>query len=125
MASDDHAGVGRARRVSKGANMPQDNPSEATKQQNANASLKPGSSSEDARKVGGKGDFGAPEGGGAGRVAERDYVSRHTKGRGPGATAPFDFEHDGVRDHGAGGRDSGPGSASGGDVDPDIVGVGT
>jgi hypothetical protein len=39
----------------------------------------------------------------------------------PGAAQPFAFEQDGVRDHGAGG----PGSASGGDIDPDIVGVGT
>jgi hypothetical protein len=43
----------------------------------------------------------------------------------PGNAQPFGFEHDGVRDHGAGGRDTGPGSASGGDIDPDIVGVGT
>jgi len=107
--------------------MPQDNPSGATKQQqqDPNAALKPGSSAEDAHKVGGKGDFGAPEGGLTGRTAERDYTSRNTKVSDPGASAPYDFEHDGVRDHGAGGRDTGPGSASGGDIDPDIIGVGT
>jgi hypothetical protein len=105
--------------------MPQDNQTGATKQPDPNASLKPGSSAEDARKVGGKGDFGAPEGGLTGRTADRDYVSRNTKVSDPGASSPYDFEHDGVRDHGAGGRDSGPGSASGGDVDPEIIGVGT
>ena len=96
---------------------------EATKQTNDPASLKPGSSPEDARKVGGEGDFGAPAGGE--RTADRDYVSRNTKMSDPGAAQPFGFEQDGVRDHGAGGRANGPGSASGGDIDPDIVGVGT
>lgn len=107
--------------------MPQDKKTGATKQpqQDPNAALKPGSSADDARKVGGKGDFGAPEGGLTGRTAERDYVSRNTKVSDPGAANPWDFEHDGVRDHGAGGRDTGPGSASGGDVDPDVIGVGT
>jgi hypothetical protein len=74
--------------------------------------------------VGGKGDFGAPAGG-DGRTADRDYVSRNTKASDPGAAQPFGYEQDGVRDHGAGGRASGPGSASGGDLDPDVVGVGT
>jgi hypothetical protein len=109
----------------KGAIMPQKQTPKATNQPDPNASLKPGSSPEDARKVGGKGDFGGPEGGLTGRTADRDYVSRNTKVSDPGASSPYDFEHDGVRDHGAGGRDTGPGSASGGDVDPDIVGVGT
>jgi hypothetical protein len=93
------------------------------KQSDPNANLKPGSSAEDARKVGGEGDFGARAGGD--RTAERDYTSRNTKVSDPGAAQPWDFENDGVRDHGAGARDAGPGSASGGDVDPDIVGVGT
>jgi len=105
--------------------MPQDNTQPTTKQPNPGASLKPGSSTEDARRVGGKGDFGAPEGGATGRTADRDYVSRNTKMSDPGASSPYDFEHEGVRDHGAGLRDNGPGSASGGDLDPDIVGVGT
>ncbi len=90
---------------------------------NSKASPKPGSSAEDAQRIGGEGDFGAPAGGE--RTAERDYVSRNTKMSDPGAAQPWDFEHDGKRDHGAGGRDSGPGSASGGDLDTDIVGVGT
>jgi hypothetical protein len=103
--------------------MPQDTPREATKRAGQNDSLKPGSSAEDARKVGGEGDFGAPAGGE--RTADRDYVSRNTKMSDPGAAMPYDWEADGKRDHGAGARNSGPGSGSGGDVDPDIVGVGT
>lgn len=87
------------------------------------ASPKPGSSSREARKVGGRGDFGARAGGA--RTADRDYASRNTKLSDPGAAQPWGFEQDAVRDHGAGGRDSGPGSASGGDIDTDIVGVGT
>ena len=103
--------------------MAQDNKSKATKEPASPASPKPGSNPEDVRKVGGEGDFGAPAGGA--RTADRDYVSRNTKMSDPGAAQPWDFEHDGVRDHGAGARDSGPGSASGGDIDPDVVGVGT
>ena len=103
--------------------MAQGNKGKATKQSTPNASLKPGSNVEDARKVGGDGDFGAPAGGE--RTADRDYVSRNTKMSDPGAAQPFDFEQDGVRDHGAGARASGPGSGSGGDIDPDIVGLGT
>lgn len=87
------------------------------------ASPKPGSSPRDARKASGKGDFGARAGGA--RTADRDYASRNTKLSDPGTSQPWDFEQDGVRDHGAGARDSGPGSASGGDIDTDIVGVGT
>jgi hypothetical protein len=86
-------------------------------------SPKPGSDPREARKVGGKGDFGARAGGA--RTADRDYASRNTKMSDPGAAQPMDFEQDGVRDHGAGGRANGPGSASGGDLDTDIVGVGT
>ena len=103
--------------------MAQDDQNRTTKQPTDPASLKPGSSAEDARKVGGEGDFGARAGGE--RTADRDYVSRNTKMSDPGAAQPFDWEQDGVRDHGAGGRAGGPGSASGGDIDPDIVGVGT
>lgn len=101
--------------------MARNDSSDATKQTSDNASLKPGSSAEDARKVGGEGDFGARAGGE--RTADRDYVSRNTKQSDPGAAQPWDFEQDGVRDHGAGGRASGPGSASGGDLDTDFVGV--
>ena len=89
----------------------------------SNEQLKPGSSVDDAKKVGGEGDFGAKAGGE--RTADRDYVSRNTKASDPGNAQPWDFENDARRDHGAGVRDTGPGSGSGGDLDPDIVGVGT
>lgn len=87
------------------------------------ASWKPGSESAEAKHVGGQGDFGAPVGAGPNR--DRDYVNENTKRSDPGATQPMDWEHDGKRDHGVGAPDSGPGSGSAGDVDPDIVGVGT
>jgi hypothetical protein len=80
----------------------------------------PGSSIEDARAVGGKGDFGAPES----NVVERTYVSTNTKRSDPGG-APPRAGLDGSRTSGVGGNQSGPGSSSGGDLDPDIVGVGT
>ena len=98
-------------------------PPASAKQTSQADSPKPGSDPKEARKVGGKGDFGARAGGE--RTADRDYVSRNTKMSDPGAAQPWDFEQDVVRDHGAGARDSGPGSASGGDIDTDIVGVGT
>jgi hypothetical protein len=85
------------------------------------ASWKPGSESAEAKNVGGEGDFGAPAGAGPNR--DRDYVNENTKRSDPGATQPMDWEHDGKRDHGAGARDSGPGSGSGGDLDPDFVGI--
>ncbi len=73
-------------------------------------------------KAEGKGDFGVPVD--ASR-AEIDYVSNNTKHSDPGAAQPADFEQDGVRDHGAGGPASGPGSSTGGDLDVDVIGVGT
>ena len=82
--------------------------------------LHPGSSKADAKAVGGKNDFGAREG----DVVERSYVSRNTKKSDPGAAVP----HAGVdesRIAGVGGNLSGTGSSSGGDLDTDIVGVGT
>jgi hypothetical protein len=82
--------------------------------------LHPGSSAEDAMQVGGKGDFGVPES----DVAERTYTSKNTKRSDPGA-APARPASEGVRTSGAGGYSSGPGSSSGGDLDPDIIGVGT
>lgn len=80
----------------------------------------PGSSAEDAKAVGGKGDFGVPEG----DVAERTYTSVNTKRSDPGA-APVRSGSDGSRTSGVGGYNSGVGSSSGGDLDTDIVGVGT
>jgi hypothetical protein len=85
------------------------------------ASWKPGSESAEAKNVGGEGDFGAPVGAGPDR--ERDYVNENTKRADPGAAQPMDWEDDAKRDHGAGGPDAGPGSSSGGDLDPDFVGI--
>jgi hypothetical protein len=87
------------------------------------ASWRPGGEPERAKDVASKGDFGVPVGNGP--SPDRDYVSRNTKASDPGAAHPRSSEHDGVRDHGAGAPDSGPGSSSAGDLDPDLLGVGT
>ena len=50
------------------------------------ASWKPGSESDQAKNVGGKGDFGVPVGSGPSR--ERQYVSENTKVSDPGAAQP-------------------------------------
>jgi hypothetical protein len=80
--------------------------------------LKPGSSAEDAAKVGGKGDFGVPES----DVVGRTYTSRNTKASDPGAAQPHGGE-DGNRTTGVGGTGSGVGASSGGDLDTDFVGI--
>src|SRR5689334_7359045 len=87
------------------------------------ASWRPGSEPDRAKDAGGARDFGVPEG--TGPSPDRDYVSRNTRASDPGAAQPMDWERDGVRDHGAGGPASGPGSSSGGDLDPDVIGLGT
>lgn len=78
----------------------------------------PGSSTQDAKKIGGKGDFGVRES----DVIERQYTSTNTKRADPGG-APARSGEDGARTSGVGGNNAGPGSSSGGDVDPDIVGI--
>ena len=80
---------------------------------------KVGSDRNAARRVGGKLDFGAPED----NLRERQYVSEETKRSDPGA-APIRIKTTGPRESGVGAPESGPGGASGGDLDPDIVGVG-
>lgn len=87
---------------------------------NKRQTLHPGSSSEDAKAVGGPGDFGVPEG----DVAERTYTSENTKRSDPGG-APARAGSSGTRTSGVGGNESGPGSSSGGDLDTSIIGVGT
>ena len=82
--------------------------------------LHPGSSVEDAKEIGGKADFGVP----ASNVAERSYTSRNTKRSDPGAAPPRSGSED-SRTSGAGGNSSGPGSSSGGDLNPDIIGIAT
>ena len=87
------------------------------------ADLKPGSSAEDARAVGGEGDFG--ESANENNRLDRDYVSRNTKMSDPGAAQPRSGGIAGARESGAGGSAVGTGASSCGDIDTDIVGVGT
>ncbi|HEX8324479.1 MAG TPA: hypothetical protein VF595_11265 [Tepidisphaeraceae bacterium] len=84
------------------------------------ADLKPGSNPADAAALSGRGDFGVHEN----DVVGRAYTSENTKAADPGHAQPNSYEHDGNRQSGAGGRDSGPGSASAGDIDTDFVGLG-
>ena len=90
--------------------------------QDNKSSGKPGSDPDAARAVGGKGDFGVPVN--RERTADRDYTSANTKASDPG-NAQARSGDDERRFSGAGGHSSGVGSSSGGDVDTDIVGVGT
>ena len=79
-------------------------------------------SDREALKQIGKGDFGVP----AGEAGpDRDYVSQNAKASDRGAAQPSSAEFQGNRTHGAGGKASGVGSSSGGDLDTDIIGVGT
>jgi hypothetical protein len=87
------------------------------------ASWKPGSEADQAKNVGGQGDFGVPVGSGPSR--DRDYVTENTKMSDPGAAKPRSGEQDGVRTSGAGWTADGDGAGSGGDVDTDILGLGT
>lgn len=86
------------------------------------ANWKPGSEAAEAKKVGGKGDFGVPAG--AGPSPDRDYVSENTKRSDRGAAMPRAAEHEGVRTSGAGANAGGDGAGSGGDIDTDVIGVG-
>jgi hypothetical protein len=92
----------------------------ASQEKSRQDKTRPGSNPEDARKVGGAGDFGVSEK----DVNERQYTSANTKASDPGAAQPHAGAQGG-RTSGVGGNASGPGSSSGGDVDTDIVGVGT
>jgi hypothetical protein len=78
----------------------------------------PGSSPEDARKIGGEGDFGVRED----DVAERTYTSQNTKRADRGAASPRAGENE-DRTSGVGGNQTGVGSSSGGDLDTDIIGL--
>jgi len=81
---------------------------------------KVGSDPNAAHNVGGKGDFGVRED----NVIERQYTSANTRASDPGAAQP----HAGANENrtaGVGGNASGVGASSGGDLDTDIVGVGT
>ena len=89
------------------------------------ASWKPGSEGDEAKTVESKGDFGVPMG--TGRTADRDYVTQNTKRADPGAAPPRSGEEggDGLRTTGVGGPATGDGASSGGDLDPDFIGVGS
>lgn len=81
---------------------------------------KPGSDPRAAARIGGKGDFGVPES----DVPERTYTSENTKASDPGASHPRAGSDEG-RVSGVGGTAVGRGASSGGDVDVDLIGVGT
>src|SRR5262249_36257396 len=74
-----------------------------------------------AKHFAGKHDFGVPE---TGRERDREYVSEEIKANDPGGM-PEHSGSDAARTSGVGGNQSGVGSSSGGDVDTDIIGVGT
>ena len=81
-----------------------------------------GSDPKAARQFGGKNDFGVPET--WTRNRSRICLARKQKSNDPGGS----FSHSGsdtARTTGVGGNKSGVGSSSGGDVDTDIIGVGT
>ncbi len=86
----------------------------------AGTSGKVGSSAKAARRVGGRGDFGAKES----DRNERTYASRATRRGDPGANPGHNIG-DGTRVSGVGGSSGGVGGSSGGDLDTDFIGVGT
>jgi hypothetical protein len=81
---------------------------------------KVGSSAKAAGRAGGRGDFGAKES----DRTERNYASRATRSGDPGANPGHNIG-DGTRVSGVGGSSGGAGASSGGDIDTDIIGVGT
>jgi hypothetical protein len=85
---------------------------------------KVGGSAKAAKSFGGKADFGVGNSNRpAQRAASRTSRERSTQRRNPRDLPP----RAGVesREAGVGGQESGPGSYSGGDVDPSVIGVGT
>jgi hypothetical protein len=82
---------------------------------------KVGSDPRAARQFGGKRDFGVPE---TEHERDRAYVSQETRANDPGGM-PEHSANPGNRVTGVGGNASGTGSSSGGDVDTDVIGVGT
>lgn len=81
---------------------------------------KVGSDPDAAKSVGGKGDFGVD----VNDTVGRDYTSHNTKASDPNAAMPHAGEND-ERTAGVGGKGGAVGSSSGGDLDTDIIGVGT
>jgi hypothetical protein len=83
---------------------------------------KVGSSESAAEHFGGKGDFGIPAS--KAQPGQQTVIDGSLEDRPLGTRLP-PSEPDGRRDVGVGAPDSGPGSGSGGDLDPDITGVGS
>jgi len=89
---------------------------------------KVGSDPSAARRAGGKTDFGVPE-----RLALSEYARRKSRAAKfqPTTSHPSDPRQEigaiqeGRRESGVGKSNAGPGAASAGDLDPDIIGVGT
>src|SRR3954471_20376600 len=102
-----------ARKQAQGGSRGRKGPSEKPKG-------KVGSNPAAADGIGGKRDFGVPES----DTIERSYTSANTRASDPGAAQPHAGE-DGGRVAGVGGNASGRGASSGGDIDTDIIGVGT
>jgi hypothetical protein len=69
-----------------------------------------------------KNDFGIPAK--QAKPGQQEVIDGSLDDRPLGTRLPAN-DPDGVRDTGVGGPDSGPGSFSGGDVDPDVIGVGS
>lgn len=87
-------------------------------------SWKPGSESDPAQQPDAPGDFGVHAS--RSSAGDRAYTSRNAKLSDPGNAQPWSRENaDGDRTAGAAGHASGVGSSSGGDLDPDLIGVGT
>jgi hypothetical protein len=83
---------------------------------------KVGSSERAAEHFGGKGDFGIPVD--KAQPGQQSVIDGSLDDRPLGTRLP-PADPDGRRDVGVGAPDSGPGSGSGGDLDPDIIGLGT
>lgn len=79
---------------------------------------KVGSDKSADREIGGKGDFGIP----ADRVKDALPIGGRDKGPEPG-TGYERSGASGVRDSGVGHAPGGPGAGSGGDLDPDFIGL--
>jgi hypothetical protein len=78
-----------------------------------------GSDPDAIHAFGGKSDFGVP----ADDRIEREYTSKNTKASDRGAAQARSSEDMAERTHGAGGKATGEGSSSGGDIDTDFVGI--
>jgi hypothetical protein len=97
----------------------------AAKRTTAKKQSKFGADPRAAKKFGGKNDFGIPASSAARTRAVSDEIKNQPEGSHRTDPRPARSGEDGARVTGVGGNASGPGSSSGGDLDPDIVGVGT